>query len=67
MAGMFLGVPVVAVIAFLVEQFINKRLKKKNLSPSDFISYGIKTDNKNQNSTKPDEQNVSETSKDDSQ
>lgn len=29
--GMFLGVPVVAVIAFLLEEFITRRLKKKNI------------------------------------
>lgn len=37
-AGMFLGVPVVAVIAFLVEKFISKRLKEKDISPSDFVT-----------------------------
>lgn len=63
-AGMFLGVPVVAVIAFLVEQFINKRLEKKNLSPSDFISYSIKNDKENQTGTEPDGQNISDASKD---
>lgn len=36
--GMFLGVPVVAVIAFLIEKFINRRLEKKNLTPSDFVT-----------------------------
>ncbi len=30
--GMFLGVPIVAVIAFLLEEFINRRLKKKNIN-----------------------------------
>lgn len=31
--GMFLGVPCVAVIAYLTDRFINKRLKQKNISP----------------------------------
>lgn len=30
--GMFLGVPVVAVIAFLLNEFVERRLKKKNIS-----------------------------------
>ncbi len=37
--GMFLGVPVVAVIAFLIDKFINYRLKKKEITPDDFIAY----------------------------
>lgn len=35
--GMFLGVPVVAVISFLIDRLINHRLKKINISPEDFI------------------------------
>lgn len=30
--GMFLGVPIVAVIAFLLNEFMNRRLKKKNIN-----------------------------------
>lgn len=30
--GMFLGVPVVAVVAFLLNEFVERRLKKKNIS-----------------------------------
>lgn len=31
-AGMFLGVPVVAVIAYLIDRFLTKRLEKKNIT-----------------------------------
>lgn len=30
--GMFLGVPIVAVIAFLLDEFMNRRLKKRNIN-----------------------------------
>lgn len=30
--GMFLGVPIVAVIAFLLDEFMNRRLKRKNIN-----------------------------------
>ena len=33
--GMFLGVPVVAVIMYLLQLFLDKKLKKKNISPFD--------------------------------
>lgn len=38
-AGMFLGVPVVAVIAFLIDKFINYRLEKKKIVPDDFMTH----------------------------
>lgn len=38
-AGMFLGVPVVAVIAFLIDKFINYRLEKKKIMPDDFMTH----------------------------
>lgn len=60
--GMFLGVPVVAVIAFLVEQFINKRLEKKNLSPSDFISYDTNVETVDEPQEKENESDNSNTS-----
>lgn len=34
--GMFLGVPVVAVIMYLLQLFLDKKLKKKNISTFDF-------------------------------
>lgn len=42
--GMFLGVPVVAVIAYLIQRFINRRLDKKQLTDSDFATDSDETD-----------------------
>lgn len=43
---MFLGVPIVAVIAFLCDRYINRRLAAKNITTDDFIVSHIHDDNK---------------------
>lgn len=53
-AGMFLGVPVVAVIAFLVDKFINKRLSEKNISLSELNKQIEVTEDKDTNTENPD-------------
>lgn len=53
-AGMFLGVPVVAVIAFLVDKFINKRLNEKNISLSELNKQIEVTEDKDTNTENPD-------------
>lgn len=53
-AGMFLGVPVVAVIAFLVDKFINKRLNEKNISLSELNKQIEVTEAKDTNTENPD-------------
>lgn len=52
--GMFLGVPVVAVIAFLVDKFINKKLYEKNISQSDFNKQIEKIEEKDKNTENAD-------------
>lgn len=46
--GMFLGVPVVAVISYLLDTFIKKQLQKKNIIISETLSENLdKAENKN--------------------
>ena len=52
--GMFLGVPIVAVIAFLFERHINKRLEAKSLTVDDFV---VNTPNKRTDEEKPKKKN----------
>lgn len=40
--GMFLGVPLIAIVAYLTNKFITSRLIKKNITLTDFEKIGIK-------------------------
>ena len=40
--GMFIGVPLIAIVAYLINKFITARLIKKNITLSDFNKLGIK-------------------------
>ena len=42
--GMFIGVPLIAIVAYLINKFITARLIKKNITLSDFNKLGIKRD-----------------------
>ena len=42
--GMFIGVPLIAIAAYLINKFITSRLIKKNITLTDFQKLGIKKD-----------------------